>query len=536
MPAGSVFTNTLEALRALELEDDFSFGDIQQYIEKLSAYAFPRNGDAIERDRLQFYINRAMQTCNPRKAEGEHGLSDVGQNWLELGLHSNTMGNALLTQAYRRAWGPLLEGVSPVTDSDLFEVLPTETTTCVIRQSVMDISLAHVDQTKSPGLPYTAVGQSQVEQVNKTDLKLQIEEKLTALYRAALHIDSLEEDGEYSPAQDADWYERTPNGYYFVRRGCCDPFKLHIKTELTKQEKIARLINGACLADRIIIFIFFGDALRKLPESYEDFDHGSAVGIDLNKGAEFFALVNGELDARARSYPPGWGVRKGADDAQGWEFVCGAGAKGLFFESYKAQVRFRGVCLQVFDALSLMYTTNQVVATTGGAILQLPISIMPSGVLITHLANSVIRSALADACLVPDITRWRSEDRATYEAFIRDLVAHGTTYIAQKANGDDLVGLTSDESAENHRALGLVVTSEAFNPDGTFGYCSQLFTSTGAYPETLRKSLANFSFKMSEPEIDASYRSLYANIPSRDSVFKVMDILRQQSESVASAH
>jgi hypothetical protein len=463
-------------------------------LDKLHEYSFPPRGAIIERDRLAFYLQRASGTLS---------ISEVQANWDILN------NNDVLYHAYNKAWGSLLYGCRPLTDEWLFMRTPVIDAfgevrgQFEIRQESFDILWAQVEDSKSPGLPFVATGLNTNGDLAPEDVKKMLEERLYNLWRLKMSGD-----------------EDFVMACSYVFNACFDPAKIHVKDEITKRNKIARLIFAGSVVDRLVLQILFFNVLRTLPQRYLDFSHCSAIGIDLTKGERFFEKSQEHFEELRTHFPSSWEMRLGSVDTQGAEYVNNEHMKDMFFHTYDMRVNHRGMLGDIFDTVRKLYCSKACVALSDGKIFQTALSFILSGFLITHLANTVGFAAIADLVNLPRpfLSEVETKRDADYQVWIQE----PTT---QKANGDDDLGLVSRYASANTQRLGLVVVHGEANAE-SFSYCSHTFTRHGAYPESLRKSLSNLTFALDDEEVYGSYELLFAGNPKEPSIRNFMRVLK----------
>lgn len=386
-----------------------------------------------------------------------------------------------LTTLCGLAFGDLCVGSNP-TPNQCFELVNGKVR---LLDTTFEVLMSKIDGTRSPGSPYSNAGYPTNADIPIGMLRAAVEERLTLLYIAA----------------DKDLRDLTYQEC--ISFGLADPLKVHIKGELTKIDKLGRCIFGHAIVDRFVWQVIFNDVLQQLPAKWLSPFNVSSVGIDFNKSAEFMELIrNFKCNLKDGEF-------LASDDVQGWEYMFNQTCYRAFFAAYRkvAGVDPSTIISRILKSAESIIEKPAVVALSDGKLIQLPTEIMLSGWLLTHLANTIVRAATAE--LVAD-----KEMRVPYGTFI----------LPQKANGDDDVGRATVHSVPNYQRLGLVVTPETCS-DSAVGFCSQLFTPEGSYPETVHKMFANFTFNASNTAQVSQIRSLLVNHPKYMSLVALIDVL-----------
>lgn len=257
------------------------------------------------------------------------------------------------------------------------------------------------------------------------------------------------------------------------RLGLTYPAMIFVKSEGTKEQKIARLIFGVALVTNVIYRILLGDYLDDLKTSWHTAQHKVGMDMYTEDGLKrLFESVDPMFDLAAK-----YGLPVQSNDVQGWEYQVREWMARDWFDVYEetAQPHLGAehdtTWLHLWECLSVADVKTLVIDSDGG-VFDLPY-IMLSGKPITHVQNSDMRDALAD-------------------------LANGFQDVActlrpSMANGDDCLEVTHPYGHTLYERLGFVLTDVTAQTRDRLNFSSQLFTRNGEecgrVPDGLSKAL-----------------------------------------------
>lgn len=349
-----------------------------------------------------------------------------------------------------------------------------------LRWDVFSRCWQQIDKQSTPGYPY--LNKAKNYELNPLDVYM-LCDNLIRLWILEPISCSVEETSD--PAIRLHYYLR---GHLF-------PAKVFIKSEPTKEAKIARLIHGLSIAINVLSRICFGDYLNEIKETWAEENH--KVGMDfmskegLKKLTYFYDnLFNYKKELETIA---GRKLRILRDDIEGWEFEVRDWMPGDWYECYLQRADatdFHKFLVRTLYFVDLL----QLVVDSDGFVHSYPFYIRQSGVVLTHKLNSDERSAL-----------FQADQHLDWSDFPADF-----------ENGDDCNGIEFFGGTPESVELGFVHTDEGECTELSFGFCSQEF-----YRDTV-----NEDFKRRP---DGVQKMLY-NLLSIDSLGAACDILVAMAE------
>jgi len=458
------------------------FGDQYEIAEEFApllcrSYA-PTGGD-VELERLNFYFNRALQT--PEPFEGK-----------QLFRNYQKMVDRSLDHVYRNC---------PIRNDNMYFYKSSRYMGWGIKKAIWHKLYTKLDASKDPGCPLSNAGFPTNGSIPESLLKQLVVDRLNAIL----------------------FCEEIPSTY----QGCvdaqlCDPWKVHVKNELTKDSKIARLIFGGSVVDRLLWQLLFNDVLIDTIDDWCNPNSVSSIGIDFDKASDFYKCVHTQLDQQKKLLSP-VEVKLKSFDIQGYEYKMGQPMLQAFFGPilfrYQKSQRFR-LQHKLLRVMSTIFSTRPaVLSLSNGRLVQAKKVIMLSGFLLTHFINTITRASIAQM--------------TCYENMAVDLPPQ----VFQKANGDDGLGGHTEFSKRNYERLGFVITEEEVDEQSdAFSFCSQFFHKTFSYPETVFKSFANFTFHSDDVSRELQLKAHVMTHPKRDLLLRFATVLACHGKSTEEAN
>ncbi len=408
----------------------------------------PPRGGKVERDRMSFYFDRAAKT---RLQDGKEKMPTKQQY-----------------QEYLRAMKKLFDQRAPPVRIDYADVFDSNSN---LRVDVFDRALTHIDQTSTPGFPFLNY------EINADVPR----DKLYSLVNDTLkRWDAFDLKGVNFTFDDFVKIGKRFTKTEWFLNGMNWPAKCFVKGEPTDTSKVARLIYGLSIVMNVISVIFYGDYLRKLPESWSEASH--KVGIDFTSDLGLAKVTSSYEMLLAASR-----LRKMevfSDDIQGWEYQSRSWmlfAWHLTYSSYQFLTNFQ----RKMDFIYALMETVTLVVDSDGIIHDLPFYITFSGKRTTHAENSDTRGAL------------REVDGSTVEPVRRqNKIVDPRSYKDGSENGDDSLGLCGDTKFSE--SLGFVHTDKVLCTNTRFPFCSNVFfrervgQNFRRKPENYQKLLFNY--------------------------------------------
>lgn len=397
-------------------------------------------------------------------------------------------------QLCKQAYGDLLDGFTLPADDTLTWCF--EKSRYCFTAVTWDSIYCMLDASKSPGAPFANAGFRTNGDIPQDMLRECVEERINLLL-------FMEED-----TTTDEWLPESRTMSEWAAYGVEDPVKVHVKAELTKKQKVARLIYGQSVISRCIWQWLYNDLLKKAPYRWTSSKNASSIGINFEDAHMLIDVITGyrsELPLM-RAYSGLQSLDIASDDVSGWEYsvqpIMIDSALGVVEEH---SIKYAGNTLssKVHWSLRELFVSNPAaIVFSDGFIDEAPFVFLPSGWLLTHIINTVMRSALANLVLFKlDL----DEDCSKRLILPRPY---------QKANGDDNIGFVSEHSLEGYRKLGFKTEREICT-ERYFGFCSQIFDCLKrvCYPETVLKTLSNFTFNVDSSEIYSQVRFVMKNRP-----------------------
>jgi hypothetical protein len=364
------------------------------------------------------------------------------------------------------------------------------------KDEVWAMLYSKIEMDKSPGSPFVNAGFRTNGDIPQEMLRRCVEERLTLLHFLGKGHSTSEWDLDQFTSEE------------LVAHNAMDPVKVHVKSELTKLSKVARLIFGHSVIDRLIWQWLFFDLLNDLPQRWKDPKNASSVGINFNEAGALIDLFQRMQRMKPKDY------HLASDDVRGWEFLVLGMMMRAALEVYAEKCGRKGsVASVVLDAMiELMTDHNAVLAFSDGELWTAEFVFMLSGWLLTHIINTVMRAALA---MMVCFKLGSDEYLPSFDEPF------------QKANGDDCFGYATSLSAENYRRLGFYVTPEMLS-EMRFSFCSQIFDvpRRTSYPESVMKIVSNYTFNLDELEQYFQIREVLRSRPDADALIHILDWLR----------
>lgn len=345
-----------------------------------------------------------------------------------------------------------------------------------------------LDKTKSPGSPYVNAGICTIGSFPEELLRNCVEERLWSLYQA-----------------DAETVKNM-TAMECAIEGLCDPAKVHVKDELTKMSKVARLIYGASVVDRLVWQLLMHDYLVALPQKAYDKRSCSAIGIDFNKGDEFRSGVQGI----AANFSEG--VNLSSDDVEGWEYMVDESMQAAYHTAWMRSScgQYGPILRKVYATFALIDCKAPAVVLSNGRVFEFPFHIQCSGKLNTHNGNTVLRASVGSICLYDE-----------YQYYPTIELGCDFPMPTSKCNGDDYLGAANQRSALNYAMLGFVLKPEVVD-EKAFSFSSHVFSQGQCYLETVRKPLANYASSTFLTESEGQVPEAHLVRWSLDNEFKTL--------------
>jgi hypothetical protein len=417
------------------------------FLEKLAGLHSPPRGGAVERSRLNFYLERAMKTRRPETSTQEKDAADL----TELREFDEIFSLSLETQFY-----DVLNDRSFAFDPNNLFIEHH------LRQDVFHRALSHVTPSSSPGYPFLEATNEEVDLKRLYDL---VDRCLGFMV------------GTQPYATDPD------DVVAEILSGIRFPNSSFIKGEPTSQTKIARNIYGDSLVSNVITRILFGDFLLELPKTYQITSHKIGLNFTDDSGLT-------QLEFCFRKHLAGETVI--SDDAQGWEYMVPPLFLDRFLRAYtrcnlQNNVNLSPEAKRRYTRLMsrfCMFLNHKVCLDSDGYLHLLPFWIVFSGIVLTHALNSFTRAAMARV----DRSYIHKSVLARFPEFCPFLASSGCIATREATNGDDCV-FTVDVQQElippasewpSSRLLGFVHTDITYSSwDLSYGvrfdFCSQRF-------------------------------------------------------------
>lgn len=451
------------------------------FITGLEALHSPPTGGAVERDRLKYYLERAAQTKGKFKFDSEQAREDF---W----------------KSFRNCLSGLMLERPPPTVFRRENLLEKRDGVECLRYDVFLDAYYQLSPQSNPGFPLNYHFSS------NADLDLSILYKsVNDLFMKMVGFDTKEKQDQL----------RAATAMQCFTSGLLDPAMIFVKNEPTKKSKIARLIYGMSVRFNIVSRILFGSYLQRLPESWHVASH--KVGMDFNTDEGLAKLKTFHQKMCATAERLGGTVE--SSDVSGWEYIY---SERMEFEWHLAYIR---VAMAYYHAAHPSTSSVQVpenarffvnihavfsilsrkilVASSDGYLMEPRSFFMLSGKLLTHLANSDCRGAVAKMA--------GFEQYSTYNEALRDSSIPAARLpipdgVVCSDNGDDNVSIVVHQknSERVYHMLGMVVTDRQVQTPGRLDFCSQTFLferdATYRIPTSLPKIIYNLCSRLNEQE------------------------------------
>lgn len=278
-----------------------------------------------------------------------------------------------------------------------------------LKMEIFERALTHIKPDSSPGYPFEEAQNAHVDPSRLYEL----------VNKMMLYLCS----DTPMPKTTEEKLEAMLNGHLF-------PNTAFTKGEPTDTNKIARNIYGDSLVMNVIARILFGGFLMTLGETYEWSVH--KVGFDFVSEAGIRRFFNSCKSTFRGSHIY-------SDDIQGWEYMQRWWFLHLFCMSYaEVSLDNHPFCpdpedivdwFNLYERFAQVYD-HKLVIDSDGYVHELPFFILFSGIVLTHILNSVSRGALAKL------------DRVHVEGLLHTARSYLTIYASvvaprEMTNGDD---------------------------------------------------------------------------------------------------